>query len=75
MKPGNLANFIVLDENHPALYGKKENFLLDSAIFASNSNPVKDVMVRGKWLVKDGQHIYKEKITHDFRMTITELIN
>jgi formimidoylglutamate deiminase len=75
IKPGNLANLIVLDDKHPALYGKKENFLLDSAIFASNSNPVKDVMARGKWLVKDGHHILSEKITRDFRKTITELIH
>lgn len=50
---GYRADFLVLDMQHPALRGKGLEFLLDAMIFSSNSNPVKDVFVGGRAVIKD----------------------
>ncbi len=72
---GMRADFIVLDDNDPTLYGKHNDQLLDSWIFASQRPNVKDVMVAGCWKIQDGRHINEEQIQQDFFRTIDRLNN
>lgn len=58
--PGYRADFIVLDQKNPALQGKGNQFILDGAIFASNSNPVRDVFVGGRAVVKHFKALHDE---------------
>ncbi|MFT5709657.1 MAG: formimidoylglutamate deiminase [Halioglobus sp.] len=67
------ADFLVLDDNDPTLYGKHNDQLLDSWIFASQRPNVKDVMVAGRWQIRDGRHIQEEKIQRDYFRTIDRL--
>jgi formimidoylglutamate deiminase len=56
LTPGYRADLLVLDGDHPLLVGKHEDLLLDALVFAGNENPVRDVMIGGRWRVRDGQH-------------------
>ena len=54
------ADFLVLDAQHPALQDKSQNIILDTVIFASNSNPVRDVFVGGRAVVKNFKSVHHE---------------
>lgn len=71
---GKRADFIVLDPNNPALLCKGEDFILDSLIFASNSNPIKHVIAGGKHVVQNFQHISEHKIMRDYQNTLSKLL-
>ena len=60
------ADFIVLDNTDPVLYGKQDDQLLDAWVFASQRPNVKDVMVAGQWKIRDGHHRMEEKIQRAF---------
>ena len=70
---GYRADFIVIDSEHPRIYGRKGNDLLDSWIFSGNDNPVTDVFVGGKQVITNGQHEHEEKINATFKATINKL--
>jgi formimidoylglutamate deiminase len=71
---GKRADLLVLDTQHPTLYGKKGSTILDAAIFACDRLPIKDVMVAGKWQIKDKQHQSAEKITQDYLSVMEKFI-
>ncbi|MEP7183543.1 MAG: formimidoylglutamate deiminase [Betaproteobacteria bacterium] len=50
------ADLVVLDTDDPALAGQPQDALLDAAIFGPCRRPVRDVMVAGRWMVRDGHH-------------------
>ncbi|SLN15158.1 formimidoylglutamate deiminase [Oceanibacterium hippocampi] len=54
--PGARADLLVLDAEQPALLGRTGDGLLDAAIFAASAPPVRDVLVGGRWRVRDGVH-------------------
>ncbi len=70
---GRCADWVVLNDNNPALFSKSNDQILDSAIFSSRENPVKDVMVQGCWRVKDGQHSDELKSLDDYKDVIKSL--
>lgn len=67
------ADFVILDENHPRLYGRRDDDLLDSWIFSGNQNLVKDVYVGGKKVIENGRHANEESIAHHYRQTLDAL--
>ncbi len=71
--PGYRADFIVLDTNHPRLYGRSEDSLLDSWIFSGNQNLVQQVYVGGRQLIKDGIHADEMTIAEQYRRTLDQL--
>jgi formimidoylglutamate deiminase len=71
--PGRLADLVVLDTEHPALVGRRGNALLDGWLFCGNSTPVRDVMVAGRWVVRDGRHAAQEAIAAAFARTMRRL--
>ena len=66
---GLAADLIVLDENNPALAGRREASALDSFVFASAKGAVRDVMVGGRWLVREGRHAEEKRIALAYRRT------
>jgi formimidoylglutamate deiminase len=72
--PGFLADLVALDADHPALVGRAGLGWLDAWIFSGNSAPVRDVMVRGRFLVRDGAHIDGERIRRAFAATMRRLL-
>jgi formimidoylglutamate deiminase len=67
---GHRADFLVLDQNIPCMTGKIRDHILDTAIFASNENPVKDVMAGGRWVVRNKRHKREEHILERYRQVM-----
>jgi formimidoylglutamate deiminase len=65
--PGCRADFVVLDTADAALAAQPVDVLLDAAIFGPCRRPVRDVMVGGRWLVRDGRHPHEEAIFSRYR--------
>lgn len=71
--PGYRADLIALASDHPRLYGRHGDDLLDSWIFSGNENLVRDVYVGGKKLIDNGRHHDEEKIAQNYRATLDQL--
>ncbi|MBO1324502.1 formimidoylglutamate deiminase [Acetobacter sp. TBRC 12305] len=70
---GQRADACILREDDLSLPGLKGDAVLDSAIFASPTLPVSDVLCHGAWVVRDGRHINEIHITAAFRHAIMAL--
>jgi formimidoylglutamate deiminase len=73
LAPGCRADLVRLDADHPLLYSRTGDLLLDALVFSGNANPIRDVMVGGRWRVKDGRHVDRERIATAYRRTIARL--
>jgi formimidoylglutamate deiminase len=71
---GARADLLVLDANSPLLMGRSGNSMIDSMVFAGNSNPIRDVMVGGHWVVQDGNHVAQEAIFARYRGALATLL-
>ena len=47
--------------------------ILDAAIFASNENPVKDVMAGGRWVVRNRRHKREDQTLDHFRKVMKKI--
>lgn len=56
IEPGYRADLVVLDRDHPQLLGHEGDRLLDAFVFSGNERTVRDVMVGGRWVVRDKRH-------------------
>ena len=74
LAPGHRADIVVLDPAHPSLVGRTGDILLDSWIFAGNTTPVRDVMVGGHWVVRDGIHPHEEQARADYARAVARLM-
>lgn len=70
---GKQADLVVLDQNDLALYAHDEQHLLDSAIFATQRSPVRDVMVNGQWVVENRIHRYEQQSQQAFAELLANL--
>lgn len=70
---GKRADLIILDESSPILVGTPDNAIIDRFIFNGNQNPVRHVMVAGKWVVRDYKHAREDEIFHEFAATMGRL--
>jgi formimidoylglutamate deiminase len=52
----------VLDADHPTLAGHDTRSILDAWVFSTGSAVVRDVMVGGHWVVRDGHHPHEERV-------------
>jgi len=73
LAPGCRADLVVIDTEKPALIGKSGDVLLDAVVFAGNENPVRDVMVGGRWVVAEGRHIAEHLVLSRYRAAIEQL--
>jgi formimidoylglutamate deiminase len=53
---GRRADWLVLDGGHPSMAGSVPDNALDHLVFAGGSAAIRDVMVAGRWVVKDRRH-------------------
>ncbi|MEO5701306.1 MAG: formimidoylglutamate deiminase [Casimicrobiaceae bacterium] len=73
IQSGMYADLIVLDSAHPALVGKDSATWIDALVFCGQGNPVRDVMVRGHWTVREGHHPQEQAIAARFAAALKEL--
>lgn len=67
LEVGYRADIVVLDADHPSLVGREGDDVLDSWIFSGDETPVRDVIVGGRWVVRDGHHVEETEIASAFR--------
>ena len=68
------ADLATLDLDHPALVGKTGELALDSAIFAANALPLREVRVAGRTVVSEGRHVARERIRARFAQVMRGLL-
>ncbi|TFW13717.1 formimidoylglutamate deiminase [Duganella callida] len=73
LAPGLRADIVVLDAAHPNMSGLALDEVLGSFVFSGNDNLVKDVMVGGRWVVRNQQHVAQQAIAARFKQTLAEL--
>jgi len=67
---GRRADLVVLDGDHPALAELPADDWLEAAIFGPCAHPVRDVMVGGRWVVRDGRHSCEADVFARYRAAI-----
>ena len=70
---GSPADFVSLNEQHPALICRSADALLDAWIFASSGHVVDCVWVAGRKVVSQGRHIAREHVAGRFVKAMKEL--
>jgi formimidoylglutamate deiminase len=70
---GRRADLVVLDTNDPALAAQTIDDLLDAAIFGPSRLPVRDVMVAGRWVVREGHHGNEQAALAGYRAALARL--
>ncbi len=70
---GKQADLIVLNANKTSLFANDERHLLDSVIFASQTNMVQDVMVNGEWVIRAQVHAQEATIAPAFSALLSSL--
>jgi len=70
---GNFADLLALDGDAVDLTGRQDDLALDTWIFTSGDNLVRDVWSAGRHMVRDGQHIARHRITAKYRACLAGL--
>jgi len=74
LQVGRRADLVVLNGDTPALAEKTGDGILDSLVFAASHTSIKDVMVAGRWRIRDGRHERQDAIFARYRATLAELL-
>ena len=74
LRVGLRADLVVLDGETPALAHKRGDAILDSLVFAADRDSIKDVMVAGRWRIRDGRHEQQDAILAEFKDTLAALL-
>jgi len=67
------ADWLVLDGAHPRMAGAPLENALDHLLFAGGAAAIRDVMVAGRWVVKDGHHAAELPLQERFAALMTRL--
>lgn len=68
------ADLLVLDADHPLLWEKHGDTVLDSWIFSGDRSVVRDVMVGGRWRVRERHHSGEDAAADRYRSTLRQLL-
>ncbi|HTW27956.1 MAG TPA: formimidoylglutamate deiminase [Acetobacteraceae bacterium] len=71
--PGAPADLLVLDPADPLLAGRRGDALLDAFVFAGNRPLVRQVVVGGRVVVRDGHHPNESAAAADFMATLARI--
>jgi formimidoylglutamate deiminase len=71
---GKRADWLVLDGDDPYIATASDDALLGRWLFAGSQRQIRDVMVGGRWVVRDGQHAGDLESTRTFAGVLRELL-
>ncbi|MNP43569.1 Atrazine chlorohydrolase [compost metagenome] len=71
---GKRADWLVLDGNDPYLATADGDAVLNRWLFAGSDRQVRDVLVNGRWVVRDGHHAGEEQSARAFTQVLRELL-
>jgi len=66
LEAGRPADFFTVDLNDPSLAGATEESLMTHIIFSMARTAVRDVVVGGQIVIRDGRHVQGEEIVREF---------
>jgi formimidoylglutamate deiminase len=70
---GARADALLADRREPALLGVPASHMLDALVFSSPGQPWRDVMVAGRWVIRDSHHALPGAIADAFAQAMAEL--
>ena len=71
---GQRADWLVLDGNDPYLATARDDAILNRWLFAGGDRQVRDVLVNGQWVIRDGHHADEVDSCRDFTRVLKELM-
>lgn len=74
---GKRADLVVLDAGHPDLAGRSGrsgDSITNAAIFSGSDGLVRDVMVGGRWQVREGRHPREGQASADYVKAVKDLL-
>jgi cytosine/adenosine deaminase-related metal-dependent hydrolase len=74
LEVGASADIVALNTDHPALFGKAGDALLDGWIFAARGGAVETVWRRGARVVEAGRHVHADRIGERYRRTLAGIL-
>jgi formimidoylglutamate deiminase len=70
---GRRADWLVLDSSHASLAGGASDTILDRLLFAGGDKAIRDVMVAGRWVIREGRHAADDDLRRRFGPLMNEL--
>jgi formimidoylglutamate deiminase len=70
---GRRADWLVLDAAHPSMAGAAVDTGLDHLLFAGGDAAIRDVMVAGRWVIKERRHEAEDELRPHFTRLMHEL--
>ena len=67
LNAGSSADFFTVDLDDVSIAGNSGNDLLPLAVFSLSRSAIRDVMVSGRWVVRDQRHPLQEEIVSRFK--------
>ncbi len=64
----------MLDGEQPDIAGKSGDMIANAAIFSGTQGLVRDVMVGGRWQVRDGRHALEDSASRDYGKAVKALL-
>ena len=74
LEVGQRADWLVLDGNDPYIATASGDGILNRWLFAGADRQIRDVMVNGRWVVRDGRHAAEDQSSHAFAQVLRELL-
>ena len=72
--PGLRADLVVLDGDQPDLAGRSGDAITNAFVFSGATNLVRDVMVGGAWVVREGLHPQEEPAGVAYKHAVAALL-
>ncbi|MGH8796031.1 MAG: hypothetical protein ACREXI_03165, partial [Caldimonas sp.] len=70
---GARADLLVADTRDPSLIGIPGDHLLDALVFSSPGRPWRDVLVGGRWVVREHRHVHAAAVAGRFEEAMEQL--
>ena len=74
LKPGSTADFIVIDLEHPSIFGVPPESLLDGLILGASPSAVSSVYVAGRCVIENGSHPMEKEMREAYRSLLKRLV-
>jgi formimidoylglutamate deiminase len=67
LTPGSLADFFTVDLNDVSIAGHSAEDLLPIIVFSLNRSAIRDVVVNGRFILRDQKHVLKDEIISRYK--------
>jgi formimidoylglutamate deiminase len=74
LAPGMRADLVVLDAEHVDLAGRAGDAIANALVFSGASDLVRDVMVAGRWVVREKRHPGEERAASGYKQALRALL-